>query len=590
MTLYGLSLGGAFVTLDAVDSASAALLTRGFPALTRSTASGGLVARLVQLDDDRFAVTVIGSDGAPPGPTRGLDGAETLSMLSGLIAEQLATRSNAGVALHAGAVRFGDRVVLLPGASGAGKSTASVQLALAGGEMLTDELVWLGGVSQIEGLLRPVGLKRPVDARVALALQLPELGPDQLATPFVRLLDARHLSDQQNHAAAPEPVELALIVFPDFDPERRSGVHAVSPIEATERLLGHRWVTPERRGPTFHQLAEVARRVPAVEVVGSRLDDIVSVVEALLAGDDIADLGFDEPDEPTALARPSFSDLDLLSSLAISHGCDQWMTHRFTPEDHRRFAARRHEIRLIAEISTGVDDDIGMFHNSLRMWRDYFPNAVVIGVTQCDAAADLGPRIETRSLGAEGDQCAATWEFSEPLDLVVHRDAADRVSADGAFDAIFSRLRDGGLYAIECAPGARGVTSFFCELIDDLHLPERRALDEQAVGSRHAESIRGVDVTRNLCLVERGANRRRSNLISRLDEPAVRHTVDVLVQATRNFRAGRAELALARLHHSMGEHETMLVWARAALVAGSIDPWVMAIVKQNDIAASTPHR
>lgn len=62
-------------------------------------------------------------------------------------------------ALHAGAVRRGDRCVIFPGKSGRGKSTLTAWLVANGWQYLTDELVFLANDGSVSPLTRPITLK-----------------------------------------------------------------------------------------------------------------------------------------------------------------------------------------------------------------------------------------------------------------------------------------------------------------------------------------------------------------------------------------------------------------------------------------------
>ena len=59
-------------------------------------------------------------------------------------------------ALHAGAVYWDDRCILLPGQSGNGKSTLTSWLIMNGFHYLTDELVFLDQNAQVLPMTRPI--------------------------------------------------------------------------------------------------------------------------------------------------------------------------------------------------------------------------------------------------------------------------------------------------------------------------------------------------------------------------------------------------------------------------------------------------
>ena len=63
---------------------------------------------------------------------------------------------------------------------------------------------------------------------------------------------------------------------------------------------------------------------------------------------------------------------DLLSTLGKQYGTDK-VEQGFTPVYHQRLFSQRQSIMKVLEV--GV-----FFGSSLRMWRDYFPNAEVVGL------------------------------------------------------------------------------------------------------------------------------------------------------------------------------------------------------------------
>lgn len=567
MTLLTIAVGGAEVAIEVADTEATQLVTAWFPtAAEHPTTAADLIAH-VAVDGDVATVDLTPVGGAE----RSLPSAEAIIELSGVVAEQLAMRVTEGAALHAAAVQRGNDVVVLPGASGAGKSTAAIRLAIAGWTLLTDELAHVDDDGSISGLLRPVGMKRPIDPGVLDELTTSEVDPYAIATRYVGLVDATAIGEP----AEPQPAAAAVLVFPAYDPELPPGVRRLSPIESAERLLAHQWGATGREDVAFHRLAELARQATAVEVTGRRLDDMVDIVDALVSGTDPAELlaPIGAVEEPTRTPRPTLSDLDPLSIAAISHCAGEWLIERFTPEYHRRLAARRHSMRRALVIDERTTDEPEPLHRTLRMWREYLPHAEIIGATDTPTGYELGDRIELRRITG-GNQWTSITAASGPFDLVVQTHASDLESVRRWFDDYFPQLADGGVYAVEQPAGTTLAAEFASELTLDLHLPERRAVDEMAPGNVHAGSIAAVDATRNLCMVVRGANRRRSALVGRLDELHIRNTIELLEQARQILPNGRAEAALAHVYERFGETNRASEWAQRAVTAGSTERWV----------------
>ena len=64
--------------------------------------------------------------------------------------------------------------------------------------------------------------------------------------------------------------------------------------------------------------------------------------------------------------------MDELTKLAIKYGTDKWGKHSYTPMYHDLFKPVRPIIKKVLEIGAG--EGLG-----LRMFRDYFPNAMIYG-------------------------------------------------------------------------------------------------------------------------------------------------------------------------------------------------------------------
>jgi|TARA_R100000049_G_C1938188_1_gene82108 hypothetical protein len=64
--------------------------------------------------------------------------------------------------------------------------------------------------------------------------------------------------------------------------------------------------------------------------------------------------------------------MDDLTKLAIKYGTDKWGKHHYTPYYYNMFKDRREKVEKVLEI--GVGEGAG-----LRMWRDFFPNAMIYG-------------------------------------------------------------------------------------------------------------------------------------------------------------------------------------------------------------------
>ena len=178
-------------------------------------------------------------------------------LLAGSVPAVLHTAAGSGV-LHASAVAFEEGAVVLVGGSGAGKSTLSAVCCIAGGRLVTEDL-----------------LRVRFDAAGPVALPgVPEirLRPQAEALADAFPPEARSTTpDGRTRLSFPPPEEapVAVIVLPVPSREvRRLEADRLRPSEALvelgryPRVLG--WRTPEVRRARFGMLAALVKAVPVV--------------------------------------------------------------------------------------------------------------------------------------------------------------------------------------------------------------------------------------------------------------------------------------------------------------------------------------
>lgn len=114
------------------------------------------VFSLTQTGPEEFVVLRDGArvDGAPRA-------AWALGSLHWHINRRIVATSRRSVLVHAGALDLGGRAVLVVGASGTGKSTATASLAMAGLGYLTDDVSAISPDGLVAGAPKPLGLRAP---------------------------------------------------------------------------------------------------------------------------------------------------------------------------------------------------------------------------------------------------------------------------------------------------------------------------------------------------------------------------------------------------------------------------------------------
>lgn len=151
--------------------------------------------------------------------------------------------------LHAGAVAWGERAMLLPGARGRGKSTVVTGLCVRGWTYLSDDVVPLNPSSSLAvpfpltpakrvfpGQEMPAGwLRAPTKVKVSLT-------PGSICQ---------------------QPVPVAALVFPSYGVAASTELFPCPPAQAAVELLQHCWNFASHREAAVGYLCDLADRVPA---------------------------------------------------------------------------------------------------------------------------------------------------------------------------------------------------------------------------------------------------------------------------------------------------------------------------------------
>jgi hypothetical protein len=222
--------------------------------------------------NDRYAIR----EGRPPVLLMGgLSRSETLIQISEIVASRLAAHTTDGVALHAGAVGWGGRSILIPGQSGAGKSSLTAWFADKGFAYLTDELAVVTADGGVAGLSRALMLKHDADTIVRA---LPRLA-DWPSHRAGEILISR--PEQAGDPAQPEPLPCALIVFPLFTPGADLAIRPLTSARACIGLMGCNVNSRNLPDGGFAVVSGLARRVTAVELTYGAFDQLDGVADTL---------------------------------------------------------------------------------------------------------------------------------------------------------------------------------------------------------------------------------------------------------------------------------------------------------------------
>lgn len=183
------------------------------------------------------------------------------------------------VLVHAAVAAIGDRAVVLPGRSGAGKTTLVAALALAGWTYLSDEVAALGpGGAIVRPYPRPLALEPGSwglvpDAVDRWPAEVPSMVTD------IRLV----LPSSLGTARPPRPAAPVAVVFPEVVAGARTALEPLGRAAALERLLPLTFNLAALGARGFDRLAGCVRGAWCGRLVLDGVGDAPETLSALLA-------------------------------------------------------------------------------------------------------------------------------------------------------------------------------------------------------------------------------------------------------------------------------------------------------------------
>lgn len=144
--------------------------------------------------------------------------------------------------------------------------------------------------------------------------------------------------------------------------------------------------------------------------------------------------------------------MTVLCDLCVKYGTDK-VIWGYTPTYFEHLAPKREEVRKVLEVGICGERDIpnNVTGASLFVWRDFFPNAEIIGLDNDPRWMVNTDRI--RSFCVDAYDSAALGrvlnEVGGDFDLIVDDAVHDPIPQLGLLADLWPSLRDGGLYAME---------------------------------------------------------------------------------------------------------------------------------------------
>jgi hypothetical protein len=138
-----------------------------------------------------------------------------------------------------------------------------------------------------------------------------------------------------------------------------------------------------------------------------------------------------------------------LAILAVKHGTDKF-THGYVPRYERYFSPLRMRKMNILEIGIGGYEDPKAGGESLRMWKEYFPNSTIYGVDIYDKRQHEEERIRIFQ-GSQTDPqfLQAVVQQAGCIDIVIDDGSHMNEHVISSFKTLFPLLASNGIYVIE---------------------------------------------------------------------------------------------------------------------------------------------
>jgi demethylmacrocin O-methyltransferase len=223
------------------------------------------------------------------------------------------------------------------------------------------------------------------------------------------------------------------------------------------------------------------------------------------------------PLTPAQQRRRELRRMDL-TELARHFGTDKAGRHHYTQHYERHLAHLRREQFTLLEIGIGGYRRQKKGGASLRMWRNWFPRATIVGLDIQDKSFIDAKRVRIYQ-GSQTDEEVLHRIVSESGGLKVVVDDGSHRPADirESFRILFPLIDDDGIYVIEDTqtsywPSWAGSTdlhdphttmALVKDLLDGLNYEEFEVPHEPSYTDRH---VVGVHAYHNLVIIEKGRN------------------------------------------------------------------------------------
>lgn len=216
-----------------------------------------------------------------------------------------------------------------------------------------------------------------------------------------------------------------------------------------------------------------------------------------------------------------------LTELAKKHASDKWGSHFYTPHYHAFFQHLRQEPIRLLEIGVGGYKDPNKGGESLRMWKEYFPNAQIVAIDIYDKKAIEEERIRIyQGSQVDMDFLEEINREAGPFDIIIDDGSHINSHIIETFKALFPKLRQDGIYVVEDIQTSywenfggdsfnlkrkRTAMNYFKQLLDSLNYEE---IDNPWFKPGYFDrNIVGMSFFHNMVFIQKGENNEGSNII-----------------------------------------------------------------------------
>jgi len=218
-----------------------------------------------------------------------------------------------------------------------------------------------------------------------------------------------------------------------------------------------------------------------------------------------------------------------LPALAAYFDTDKWGEHWYAQHYQTHFAPLRKKPLRLLEIGVGGYEDPRSGGASLRMWKAYFPRAMIYGLDIRDKRPHDEPRIRT-IMGSQDDEELLKGISAQygPFDIVIDDGSHMNAHILKSFRVLFPLLAENGLYVVEdtqtsywpqfggapatdhAAPTSMNVLKSLVDGLNHREFPRNAELSPSYL-ERH---VVAMHFYHNLVFVQKGVNDEPSNVLN----------------------------------------------------------------------------